>query len=94
VTTDARHVPMRTCVGCRAVVPKAELARVVRPPGGPAVRDLTGAAHGRGAYVHLDDACVDAAIGRGGFARALRAGVGPDEASNLRDRIRGEYEHT
>jgi len=44
-----RHVPQRTCVGCRTVRPKRELVRVVRTPEGTVELDPTGKRSGRGA---------------------------------------------
>ncbi|MCQ2406842.1 MAG: DUF448 domain-containing protein, partial [Oscillospiraceae bacterium] len=32
-----RKIPMRMCVGCREMRPKAELIRVVKPPEGMCV---------------------------------------------------------
>jgi predicted RNA-binding protein YlxR (DUF448 family) len=46
-----KHIPQRTCIGCREVLPKRNLIRVVRTPDGIQV-DLTGKAAGRGAYIH------------------------------------------
>ena len=64
-----RHVPQRTCVGCRQVLPKRQLIRIVR--GAEAVRvDPTGKAPGRGAYLHDQRTCWEAAL-RGPLARAL-----------------------
>ncbi len=66
----ARHTPVRTCVGCRQVLPKRALIRVVRSPEGVRV-DPTGKAAGRGAYLHDRRSCWDAGL-RGALARALR----------------------
>jgi predicted RNA-binding protein YlxR (DUF448 family) len=77
---------MRTCVGCRARAPKAELVRVARAPDG--VRpDLEAVAPGRGAYVHRDAGCIDVALRRGALARALRTGLDQQELVRLRTRI-------
>jgi len=45
---------------------------------------------GRGAYLHPDPACIEAAAKRGALARALRASIGADEVSNLKGHIVGE----
>jgi len=66
----ARHTPVRTCVGCRQVLPKRALIRVVRSPEGVRV-DPSGKAAGRGAYLHDRRSCWDAGL-RGALARALR----------------------
>jgi len=65
-----RHVPVRTCVGCREVLPKRALIRIVRS--GENVRvDKTGKAPGRGAYLHDRRSCWETGL-RGALARALR----------------------
>jgi predicted RNA-binding protein YlxR (DUF448 family) len=66
-----RHVPQRTCVGCRQVLPKRSLIRIVRAPGGVRV-DPTGKAAGRGAYLHDKRSCWQVGL-KGSLARALRA---------------------
>jgi predicted RNA-binding protein YlxR (DUF448 family) len=82
--------PVRTCAGCRATAAKGSLLRVVRSADGSVVVDPPGAAPGRGAYVHRDRACADAAFARGGLLRALRAGVDVDGAARLRATIEQE----
>ncbi|MCT9821562.1 YlxR family protein [Microbacterium sp. W1N] len=67
--------PVRTCVGCRARAPRSSLLRVVQR-NGELVADERAALPGRGAWVHDTDACVDAALRRRAFGRALRA-TGP-----------------
>lgn len=77
VTAEAgdrhRHVPQRTCVGCRRTRPKAQLLRIAASP--DTVRlDVPHQLPGRGAYVCPEPRCVDAAARRDGRAvqRALR----------------------
>lgn len=67
------HIPMRTCVGCRTVLPQAELVRT-RCPGGrvTAAAALT-APSGRSAYVCPSRACVELAVRKGGFRRSFRS---------------------
>jgi len=43
-----RHIPQRTCVGCRQVRAKRELIRIVRTPEGRVLIDPTGKKSGRG----------------------------------------------
>ena len=63
----SKHVPRRTCVGCREVLPKRTLVRIVNGPEGVRV-DPTGKAHGRGAYLHDKRECwmrgIKSALGR------------------------------
>jgi predicted RNA-binding protein YlxR (DUF448 family) len=58
-------------VGCRARAAKIDLLRVVAVAGSLVV-DRRGRLPGRGAYVHPDPACVDLAVRRKAFPRALR----------------------
>ncbi|MEI2809207.1 MAG: YlxR family protein [Nocardioides sp.] len=68
--------PVRTCVGCRDRAAKIELVRVVagEVTSGrrPLVVDPSGAAAGRGAYLHPDPGCLRLALRRRAFGRALR----------------------
>ena len=82
--------PERTCVGCREKAGKRGLLRVVRSPDGVVGVDAGGKAPGRGAYVHRHVSCLEAALRRGALARALRTGLGPDEAARLRIAIERE----
>ena len=65
-----KHVPQRTCVGCRKVIPKRSLIRIVRSPEGVMV-DLTGKMAGRGAYLHDNQSCWEKGID-GALEKALR----------------------
>ena len=46
-----KKIPLRMCVGCREMKPKAELNRIVRTPEGEIVIDKTNKLSGRGAYI-------------------------------------------
>ena len=87
----AGHVPLRTCVGCRQRDEKRVLVRLVAIPGDGARVDRTGSAPGRGAYVHRDPACVEAALAHGALARALRVGLNAHGAATLRADLEGEW---
>ena len=80
------HVPLRTCAGCRETAPRPSLIRVVRLSTGSVEVDPAGTRPGRGAYVHPARACIEAAVPQG-IARALRTGIGADQASRLTDRL-------
>ena len=69
-TVRRKHVPQRTCVGCREVLPKRLLIRIVRSPDGVQV-DLTGKLAGRGAYLHDRRSCWERAM-KGSLAHALK----------------------
>jgi uncharacterized protein len=78
-----KHVPQRTCVGCRAVMPKRSLIRIVRSPEGIHI-DLTGKAAGRGAYLHDLRSCWERGL-RGALANALKANLSEADREQLRD---------
>lgn len=79
--------PVRTCEGCRTTGGKHELIRIVRSPDGSILVDRSGSANGRGAYVHRDGDCLDAALRHRRLASALRTGLGLEEESRLRSEI-------
>lgn len=65
-----KHVPMRTCAGCREVTGKRQMVRIVRTPNGIEI-DTSGKKAGRGMYLHRDAECWKKGI-NGAVARALR----------------------
>lgn len=66
----AKKIPQRTCVGCRQVLQKRQLIRLVKTPEGVKI-DPSGKMAGRGAYLHDKRACWDAAI-KGTLAASLK----------------------
>ncbi len=77
--------PVRTCVGCRKRELATELLRVVAVStgnGGYAVLvDTDRSLPGRGAWLHLGPQCVQQAIRRRAFTRALRITGSPDTSA-------------
>jgi predicted RNA-binding protein YlxR (DUF448 family)/ribosomal protein L30E len=68
--------PARTCAGCRRVDAKEELLRFAVAPVAPfLIPDIAGKLGGRGVSVHPTRACLESAVRRGGFARALKRAV-------------------
>ena len=76
-----KHVPHRTCVGCREVLPKRTLIRIVKGPDGVGV-DLSGKAHGRGAYLHNQRLCWERGVS-GALDYALRTKLTDQEKQEL-----------
>ena len=70
-----RKIPMRMCVGCREMKPKAQLLRVVKPQEGQAHIDRTGKAPGRGAYICGQIECFKKARKSRALERALDAKI-------------------
>lgn len=86
--TAPKRGPVRTCVGCRERADRPALLRVVVGADGVVRPDRTGRAPGRGAYVHRDEGCIDAAVRRGALARALRTGFPEGGAARLTEVLR------
>ena len=73
--------PVRTCVGCRKRELAVELLRVVAVGGNGEYAVTVDPARklpGRGAWLHPEQECLDAAIRRRAFVRALRITGSPD----------------
>ena len=64
--------PIRTCISCRKQEPQTKLIRVVLVDG-KVILDQTKTAPGRGAYLHQDSECINNAVTRKSFYRALKA---------------------
>ncbi|WP_099249978.1 YlxR family protein [Mycobacterium sp. shizuoka-1] len=77
--------PVRTCVGCRKRELAVDLFRVVAVSDGNGDRtvsvDQAGNLPGRGAWLHPTDRCLQAAIRRRAFGRALRITGSPDTSA-------------
>ncbi len=73
---------MRTCIGCRTPAAAGDLLRVVLQQGS-VLPDPEHRLPGRGAYLHPEGDCIETALRRRAFARALRGQVGtvPDAAT-------------
>lgn len=66
---------MRTCVGCRDRATPSDLIRIVALVSGSTVLvvpDPRRSAPGRGAHLHPSSACLELAVRRKAFTRALR----------------------
>jgi len=78
-----KHVPQRTCVGCRQVLAKRSLIRIVRSPDGVRI-DATGKLKGRGAYLHDVLSCWEAGL-KGALAHALKTELTEAELVTLKE---------
>ncbi|MBQ8110902.1 MAG: YlxR family protein [Clostridia bacterium] len=85
-----RKIPMRMCVGCREMKPKAQLLRVVKPSEGDAHIDRTGKAPGRGAYVCDRAECLKKARKTRALERALDAAIADDVFEALEAQLASE----
>jgi predicted RNA-binding protein YlxR (DUF448 family) len=78
-----KHIPQRTCVGCREVLAKRSLLRIVRTSQGVQV-DPSGKIDGRGAYVHNKRSCWERAM-KGALAHALKTEFSEQDHTVLRE---------
>ena len=78
---------VRTCVGCRARASRSALLRVVALRS-HLIPDERATMPGRGAWVHETYECVDAAVRRRAFVRALRV-PGPLNTQTFEKRLNG-----
>jgi predicted RNA-binding protein YlxR (DUF448 family) len=78
-----KHIPQRTCVGCRVVLAKRQMLRVVRTSEGVQV-DPTGKLAGRGAYLHDKRSCWERGL-KGALAHALKTELSNDDRARLEE---------
>lgn len=76
-----KHIPQRTCVGCRQVLAKQQMTRIVATVEGVQV-DSTGKKAGRGAYLHNLKSCWQKGLA-GSLARALRTELNREDRERL-----------
>ena len=84
-----KKIPVRQCVGCREMIPKKELLRVIRTPEEEVVLDSTGKQNGRGAYLCRSTDCFAKARKSKGLERSLKVSI-PDE---VYDKLEKEMNH-
>lgn len=80
-TGKRKHIPQRTCVGCRQILPKRSLVRIVRTDQGVFI-DPTGKHAGRGAYLHDLRSCWENGL-KGTLEGALKTSLTPEERERL-----------
>ena len=78
-----KHVPQRTCVGCREVLPKRKMVRIVRTAESVQI-DPTGKLAGRGAYLHDRRECWERGL-KGALAHALKTTLTFNDRARLEE---------
>jgi len=76
-----KHIPQRTCVGCRQVLSKRMLIRIVRTADGVFV-DPSSRQPGRGAYLHDQRDCWQLGL-KGSLAKALKVTLTAEDLERL-----------
>ena len=80
-----KHVPQRTCIGCREIRPKREMVRIVRTPDDGVEIDETGKRSGRGAYLCRRQECWDIALKKNRLQHALKTSLTDEERATLEE---------
>ena len=81
--SSKKHIPQRTCIGCRETKPKRQLIRIVNTPDGKAEVDPSGKKSGRGAYLCRSSICWEKGLKKGRLERALRRNISDEEQARL-----------
>lgn len=84
----AKKIPLRQCLGCREMLPKNELVRIVRLNTGGLVTDATGKQNGRGAYICRKTECLDKVIKSKALERTFRMSIPPEVYGQLDKELR------
>jgi len=82
-SVHTRHIPQRTCLGCRQVRAKRELIRIVNTPTGSIEVDITGRKAGRGTYLCPTLECWEVGLKSNRLDHALRTGLSTDSREQL-----------
>jgi predicted RNA-binding protein YlxR (DUF448 family) len=78
-----KHIPLRTCVACKATKPKRELLRVVRTPDGHVMLDATGKKSGRGAYICARLSCWETALNKKRLEQEFELALSEEDRAGL-----------
>jgi predicted RNA-binding protein YlxR (DUF448 family) len=78
-----KHLPERTCIGCRKVKEKRDLIRIVCTESGGIEIDPTAKKSGRGAYLCKAKACWEAGLKKEHLDRALRVKIAVEDRRRL-----------
>jgi predicted RNA-binding protein YlxR (DUF448 family) len=82
-----KKIPMRTCAVTGEKLPKKELLRIVRTPGGEVICDLTGKNNGRGAYIKKDLEVLEKAIKTKALERKLECTISDEVYEEVKNVI-------
>lgn len=83
-----KHVPLRSCIVCRAQKDKRELVRIVKQKDGTIVLDPTGKLDGRGAYVCRDSKCIDELEKRRALNRTFKVPVEAETYAAIKEELK------
>jgi predicted RNA-binding protein YlxR (DUF448 family) len=75
-----KHHPERTCIGCRSILKKDDVIRIIAGPAGVLI-DYREKLEGRAAYICPRVACIEKALRKETLMKALRINVKPPDVS-------------
>jgi len=78
-----RHIPERTCIGCRQVKPKGELIRIVGSESEGVKIKPSGKHQGRSAYLCNSKACWESGLKKDRLDLSLRMNISKDVKNEL-----------
>lgn len=80
-----KKIPLRMCVVCRQMKPKAECIRVVKINDTEYIVDKTGKVNGRGAYVCKDNDCMNKCLKTRAFNRSFKHNVSDSVYTSIKE---------
>ena len=84
----AKKIPLRQCLGCREMIPKSELIRIVRSSDGDFTVDATGQQSGRGAYICRKSECLKKAVSSKALERSFKVSIPAEVYEQLDKELR------
>lgn len=84
----AKKIPLRQCLGCREMIPKSELIRIVRSSDGNFTVDATGKQSGRGAYICRKSECLKKAVSSKALERSFKVSIPAEVYEQLDKELR------
>jgi predicted RNA-binding protein YlxR (DUF448 family) len=88
LTPVTRHVPQRTCCGCRGVDAQAALVRLTTDQDDMLVLDAARRRGGRGAYLHPSPVCWEKFLRGRLHVRSLRRSIPVGQRAAVVERLR------
>lgn len=83
-----KKIPKRMCVGCKQMIPKKDLTRIVRLSDGNIEIDTTGKKSGRGAYICSKPDCRERALKVDCLSKALNTKISQEVILYLKEELK------
>ena len=86
-----KKIPLRQCIGCGEMKSKKEMMRVVKTAEDEISLDLTGKKNGRGAYLCIQQECLEKARKNKGLERSFKMAIPAEVYESLNREFEEEY---